>query len=590
MPETQTIPAQDVSPQPIFLEASAADTIIQESLAFPTLDATDLASIAPLAETVTFEDGQVIFKAGQMDLDLFIVETGAIEILNPSDGNKHVAKHLPGGFAGDIDLLTHRPVIVTGIARGKTKLLKVCNSRLREVLNKVPRISEKILVAIQERRRLLSKTAAIGHRVVGPGKCRDTMLVREFLSKNFVPYIWRDSASEDGKRLLIEWGSPKKSPVIECVGGKLLINPDLQELARCAGVWPHIPEELADLAVIGAGPAGMAAAVYAASEGLSTVVIDRLGPGGQAASSSKIENFIGFPSGLSGSELATRSVLQMLKFGARMLAPVNVDRIEPAAKPGDLHGIVLDCGHVIRAKTILVAGGVRWRKLDAPGAERFEAAGIHYACTSVEAMLYDTLDVAVVGAGNSAGQAAMFLADCCRDRKVHLLIRRRLGPAMSEYLVNRIRNSANIVVHEGVEISSVQGDRRLESVTLRKFNADGNAADNVADRVETPTNGEPVETLQIGAAFVFIGAEPGCSWLPEKIARDKLGYILTGTAALQSGQWPLIDREPCPLETTLPGILAAGDIRAGSTKRVGFAVGDGSLAVTCVHRLTAIRN
>jgi thioredoxin reductase (NADPH) len=234
---------------------------------------------------------------------------------------------------------------------------------------------------------------------------------------------------------------------------------------------------------------------------------------------------------------------------------------------------------VLHARTVLVAAGMRWRKLDAPGAERFESAGIHYACTSVEAMLYDEQDVAVVGAGNSAGQAAMYLAECCPGRTVHLLVRRRLGPAMSNYLVGRIRARTNISVHEGVEISSVQGERRLESVTLRAFNPDG----------EGRTMDESSEPLSVSAVFVFIGADPGCSWLPESLARDRLGYILTGVDALRSGGWPLKERDPCPLETTIPGILAAGDIRAGSTKRVGFAVGDGSLAVTCVHKLTAIR-
>jgi thioredoxin reductase (NADPH) len=422
----------------------------------------------------------------------------------------------------------------------------------------------------------------LGLRVVGPGKCRDTMQVREFLYKNFVPFTWFDTASERGKHLMGEWGSPKRSPVIDCGNGRVLINPTLRELAQTAGVWRHLPGGTVDLAVIGAGPAGMTAAVYAASEGVSTVVIDRLGPGGQAAGSSKIENFIGFPSGLSGNELATRSVLQMLKFGAKMIAPVTVERIEPANGGDGLLGLHLDCGSILRARTVLLAAGVRWRKLDAADAERFESAGIHYACTSVEAILYDTQDVAVVGAGNSAGQAAMFLAECCSDRTVHLLVRRRLGPGMSEYLVGRIRATPNITVHEGVEISAVHGDRRLEAVTLRQFKPDGDAS----SAPETPET----QRLPIAAAFVFIGAEPGCSWLPDAIARDKLGYILTGIDALRSGQWPLKDREPCPLETTVPGILAAGDIRAGSTKRVGFAVGDGSLAVTCVHRLTAIRN
>ena len=363
-------------------------------------------------------------------------------------------------------------------------------------------------------------------------------------------------------------------------GGRLLINPALRELAEGAGVWRYCPTDMVDLAIVGAGPAGMTAAVYAASEGVSTIVLDRLGPGGQAGGSSKIENFIGFPNGLSGTELATRSVLQMLKFGARMVAPVTVERIEPGSSPEELHTLHLDCGATLRARTVLLAAGVHWRKLEAQGADRFESAGIHYAWTSVEAMLYDKQDVAVVGAGNSAGQAAMYLADCCRDRTVHLLVRRRMGPGMSDYLIGRIRAAPNIVLHEGVEVATVDGERRLERVTLRAFNPDGPAQEDQGSS----------ETLPVSAVFVFIGAEPGCSWLPDTLARDKLGYILTGVDALRSGHWPLHDREPCPLETTIPGILAAGDIRAGSTKRVGFAVGDGSLAVTCVHRLTAIRN
>jgi thioredoxin reductase (NADPH) len=358
-----------------------------------------------------------------------------------------------------------------------------------------------------------------------------------------------------------------------------LINPILRDLARATGVLRHPPTDSVDFVIVGAGPAGMAAAVYAASEGVSTIVLDSLGPGGQAAGSSKIENFIGFPSGLSGAELATRSVLQMMKFGAKMVAPVRVERIDPAETAEGRHALHLDCGTVLKTRSVLIAAGVCWRRLEVPGAERFASAGIHYACTSVEAVLYDTCDVAVVGAGNSAGQAAMFLAECCRGRTVHLLVRKRLGPGMSDYLVGRIRATRNIAVHEGVEIASVQGERRLEGVTLQAFNPDG----------DSTKREKPSDVLPVSAVFVFIGAEPGCSWLPKTIARDQLGYILTGIDALRSGHWPLKDREPCPLETTVPGILAAGDIRAGSTKRVGFAVGDGSLAVTCVHKLTAIR-
>src|SRR5207247_3706431 len=275
----------------------------------------------------------------------------------------------------------------------------------------------------------------------------------------------------------------------------------------------------------GAGPAGMTAAVYAASEGVSTIVLDRLGPGGQAGGSSKIENFIGFPNGLSGAELATRSVLQMLKFGATMVAPVTVERIEPAANAGEFHALHLDCGTTLRARAVLIAAGVRWRKLEADGADRFESAGIHYACTSVEALLYDNQDVAVVGAGNSAGQAAMFLADCCHSRTVHLLVRRRLGPGMSDYLVGRIRSAPNIELHEGVEVTAVQGERRLESIALRPFKSDG-PVHSGGSRDDGDGNGDVSKVLPVSAAFVFIGADPGCSWLPEGLARDQLGYVL----------------------------------------------------------------
>lgn len=554
------------------------DTLISNPIAFPRLEAYDLTILKSLSEIVSFSDGEIIFRAGDVDLDLFVVETGGIKILNPSDENRHLVTHGPGQFAGDIDLLTHRPIIVTAVASGQTQLLRIQANRLHEVLSKVPHLAEILLKAIQERRRLLLAAGVVGIMVVGPGKCRDTMLVREFLFKNFVPFTWYDSTSDQGQKLLNDWGLPKKMPIIKCSSGQLLMNPELRELAKSIGVWRHCPTKETDLVIVGAGPAGMAAAVYAASEGLSTVVFDRLGPGGQAAGSSKIENFIGFPSGLTGTELATRSVLQMLKFGAKMVAPVSVERIEPAATPDDFHALHLDCGNILLARTVLIAAGVHWRKLEAANAERFESAGIYYACTTVEAVLYDKQDVAVVGAGNSAGQAAMFLAECCHDRTVHLIVRKHLGQRMSDYLVGRIREAHNIVLHEGVEIAAAHGERRLESITLRKFNPNN-----------TESQGELGETLPISAAFVFIGADPGCSWLPETLARDSLGYIMTGIDALKSGQWPLKDREPYPLETTIPRILAAGDIRSGATKRVGFAVGDGSMAVTSVNKLVVIR-
>ena len=433
-----------------------------EEVAFPQLTAAELEVVKVIAARCEYEEGEVVFRAGQPKIDLFVVESGGLEIQNPTAGGAVIVTHGPGEFSGDIDLLTGRPVIVTGVARGPTRLLRVSNDQVRVLLSRIPSLSEKMIAAFTRRRELLSSIGSLGLRVVGPGRCRATSTVREFLYKNFVPFTWFDSASEDGRQALAEMGSPAKAPVVECGSGRVLINPPLQELAREAGVWEHCPSQEVDFAIVGAGPAGIAAAVYAASEGLSTVILDQLGPGGQAGSSSRIENFIGFPAGLSGTDLATRGVLQMLKFGARMIAPVRVENLLPGSETDAWHTLDLDCGAQIRCRVLLLALGVRWRQLDAPGAERFLGAGIHYSCTMVEADLYDQADVAVVGGGNSAGQAVMFLAECCPTRTVHLLIRRTLETGMSSYLAQRIRAAGNVVIHEHTEIEALRGDSRLQ--------------------------------------------------------------------------------------------------------------------------------
>ncbi len=550
-------------------ELKKAMVQIQE-VAFPELTSAELALVRPLAVARDYADGEAIFRAGQADIDLVIVETGQIEIRNPTDGQRIIAVHKPGGFAGDIDLLTGRPVIVTAVARGPTRVLCVPGSQLRTLLNRVPSFGEKLIAAFTRRREMLAQLGVVGLRVVGPARCRSTNTVREFLYKNFVPFTWFDPESEEGRTLLAALGSGRTMPVIECSDGRVLVNPTLRVLADAAGIWKHCPSQEVDFAIVGAGPAGIAAGVYAASEGLSTLMLDRLGPGGQAGGSSRIENFIGFPAGLSGAELATRGVLQMLKFGARMVAPVEVERLIPAQSAEDLHALRLNCGAEIRCRVILLALGVHWRRLEAAGADRFMGAGIYYACTTVEADIYDGADVAVVGAGNSAGQAAMFLAECCPTRKVHLLVRRTLGPGMSEYLASRVRATANVVIHEQTEIDAVCGNHGIDEIVLRE-NATAQQS-----------------RLPCSAVFVFIGADPLADWLPAELARDANGYLLTGSDAVRSGFWPAASRDPCPLETSLPGVLAAGDIRSGSTKRVGFAVGDGSLAVTCAHRLLSI--
>jgi thioredoxin reductase (NADPH) len=541
-----------------------------EKDAFPHLNPAELAHVKPLAIPCNYADGETIFRAGQAELDMYIVESGGIAIRNPSDGNSLIVTHGPGEFSGDIDLLTGRPGIMNGIAWGATRAWRVPNRHVRPLLNRVPSLGEKLITAITRRRELLSEMKKVGLNVVGPGSCRDTSTVREFLYKNFVPFHWSDTESPEGKQELARLGSPRKTPVIEFSNGRVLVNPGLQELASEAGIWRHCPSQDVDFVIVGAGPAGITAAVYASSEGVSTLVLDQLGPGGQAGGSSYIENFIGFPAGLRGADLTTRGVLQLLKFGARMVAPVTVEKVTPARSGGDVHTLHLDCGAEIRCRVLLLALGVRWRRLECAGADRFVGAGIFHACTTVEAELYDRADVAVVGGGNSAGQAAMFLAECCPTRKVRLLVRRTLGPSMSEYLVERIRAADNIEVHEQTEIEAIHGNRRMEAITLKN-----NAT-------------QEQRQLPCAAVFVFIGAEPCGEWLPAEVARDDKGYLLTGTAVIRSGSWPRSDRDPCSLETTVPGILAAGDIRAGSVKRVGFAVGDGSLAVACAHRLLSI--
>ena len=558
----------------------AAEYAAKDDSRFPTLDAHDLAQIEPLAVCQTVPDGEHVLRFGDADVDLIVIESGSVDILNPVAGNARIVTHGPGGFIGDIDLLTRRPIVFDAVARGETRVLRVPNAKLRYLLNAVPRLSEKLIVAIQARREALAASGFAGVRVIGPSGCGQTNAIREFLHKNFVPFTWIDYECDEGEKAFIDLGvgsavAHKTLPAVDCGNGHVLGNPSLAELAAQAGVWHGCLDQTVDLAIIGAGPAGIAAAVYAASEGLSTVVLDKLGPGGQAGGSSKIENFIGFPAGLSGTDLATRGVLQMLKFGAMMVAPVDVGLLRPGdpADEGAPHVLPLDCGATIQAHAVFAATGVSWRRLTAKGAARFERAGVYYACTAVEALLYDQDDVAVIGGGNSAGQAVMFLAEQCRDRTVHLLVRRALGQGMSDYLVSRIRGTPNVKVHEGVEVGEVHGTRTPERVDL----------------VASTDNTQPRGSLDVAAIFVFIGAEPRSSWLPADVARDERGYVLTGADVVRAGKWPLKHRDPCPLETSVPRLLAGGDLRSGSTKRVGFAVGDGSLAVTCVHSLRTRR-
>lgn len=529
--------------------------------AFPVLDESELKLVRRVGELATLAPGDVLFESGEADVDFFVVLTGKVEVVNPTDDDRHVAEHGPGQFVGDIDLLTRRAVIVTAVAREETQVVRVKGKELRKLLGTVPKLGEKLLAAFTARRELLEKAGIKGLRVVGDANCAETNLVREFLFKNFVPYTWYDSEEATGRQVAAELKTDC-FPAVECGKGKVLERPSLHELASCAGVVRPCPDRVYDVAIVGAGPAGLAAAVYAASEGLSTVVLDRLGPGGQAGGSSRIENFIGFPSGLSGNELALRGMLQMLKFGALLLSPVSARTVEI----GDHEHVIRTSDEDVRAKVVLAATGARWRRLEAKGAAQFERNGIFYSATSVEQRVCSGKPIAIVGAGNSGAQAAMFLSEC--SPKVYLLVHgQSLASGMSAYLHQRIRAVKNIEVIFNCEVTEVFGES-TEGVSA----------------IRVTINGTESRDLEVGSVFVFIGAEPMTNWLPPEVARDDKGYVITGEKAREGSKWTL-NRDPCPLETSIPRILAAGDIRSGSTKRVGFAVGDGSLAVTCIHRV-----
>jgi thioredoxin reductase (NADPH) len=435
-------------------------------------------------------------------------------------------------------------------------------------LNSSPNVSEMLVEAFQMRRSLLASRSVVGVRVVGTTNTPKTSRLREFFYKNHVPHTFFEALQSDGQEQLQKLGSLDLAlPVVRC-NGVTFRDPSLFELAECIGISHNVDQQLFDLVIVGSGPAGLAAAVYASSEGIKTLVIDSVGPGGQAASSSKIENFIGFPTGLSGSDLANRGYLQALKFGTQFIAPIIVDSIETVS--GE-HHLKLSSGQTARARCVLVASGVSYRQLDLPGCQRLEGAGVYYAATSVEARVCDDSIAVVVGGGNSAGQAAMFLAT--KAREVKMVIRGPdLSKGMSSYLSDRVMKHPKITVVPHSEVTCIRGESRVESIETR------NAITSVIDTIHCP------------ALFIFIGAQPHTAWLPESVLLDDKGFVLTGSAfytdpSLRS-LWRL-DRTPCDLETTIPGILAAGDVRSGTTKRCGFAVGDGSLAVSCVHRILA---
>lgn len=467
-----------------------------------------------------------------------------------------------GEFTGDIDVLTGRPSIVEARAVGDCETLEIAAADVRRLLNEVPELSDMLLHAFQARREALEASGFLGLRVIGRSNCAHTLQIREFFYKSKVPHTFRDVADEDGKAAMARLKSTiAETPIVE-TSIRVLNKPPLSEVAEFVGIQREIPDRVFDAVIVGAGPAGLAAAVYAGSEGLATLVIDRMGPGGQAGTSSKIENYMGFPSGLSGTDLANRGYLQALKFGVQFTAPVAVEGMTCDSQ--QLHTLDLSTGQKVRTRAVVIATGASYRKLPVEECDRFVGAGVFYSTTSVEARLCRNSQVIVVGGGNSAGQAAMFLAT--QSDRVKLLLRSNdLRKGMSEYLAHRIDQSDKIEVLMNTEVTELHGDERVESATIRN-SEDGST-----------------EQLDCSGIFVFIGAKPYTDWLPPTVVLDPKGFVLTGPSLRDHKAWTL-DAEPSALETSCPGVFAAGDVRADSTKRVAFAVGDGAMAVTCLHQ------
>lgn len=541
--------------------------------AFPVLDRKRIKAISEFAECKTYCDGDVLFKAGETGFKFHVIKKGLIDIVDRSSGEpKVLLTHEAGEFTGDLANLTGRTSHVDAIARGETEVYEVCEEELHRIIAERPGLSDLILQTFITRANTLRRSEEFtGLRVVGRRQSADTHRVREFLTKNHALYSFFDYET-DGEAvdvLKIFRIGEQDLPVVGYGADWLLKNPSNQELAEKIGIKREIDKnKVFDLAIVGAGPAGLAAAVYAASEGLKTIVLEQIAAGGQAGTSSKIENYLGFPTGLSGAELAGRAQLQAVKFGADLSIPSAVEKLEFADGHAILHlgGEERDeaGGERIKARAVVIASGAEYKKLNVPDRERFDGAGVYYAATPMESQICGGDAVAVVGGGNSAGQACVFLAETAR--KVFLLIRGNdLGKSMSDYLVQRITQTENIELLTETEITKLIGGEHLEQIEMT----------NIA------TGDRRVE--KVAGVFSFIGARPRTEWLPVEIETDVKGFVKTGVQVARSEKWQY-SRAPFYLETSRAGVFAAGDVRSDSVKRVASGVGEGSMSIAFVHQ------
>jgi thioredoxin reductase (NADPH) len=536
---------------------------------FPKLLPAQIARVATDGRLRPVHDGELLFEVGDHPVPFFVVTAGEVEIVRPSGSTEALITVLgPGDFTGETNMLSGRPAIVRARAKGPGEVTELDRAQLLARVQTDSEIGEILMRAFILRRVELIEQGLGDVVLVGSNHCAVTLRVKEFLTRNGHPYSYIDLERDSDVQQMLDHFHVALAdlPVLIFRGEVVLRNPSNQEIAERLGFNDAIdPTQLRDLIIVGAGPSGLAAAVYGASEGLDVLVLESMAPGGQAGSSSKIENYLGFPTGISGQELTGRAYTQAQKFGAQVAIATGATRLARDRKP---YVIETENGQSVMARTVIIATGAEYRKLAIENLSNFEHAGVYYGATFMEAQLCIGEEVIVVGGGNSAGQAAVFLAQT--SRHVHLLVRSSgLEKSMSRYLIRRIEGNPAITLRTHTEIVALDGGANLERVQWRD-NRTG-----------------AVETHDIGHVFVMTGASPSTRWLQGCVALDEKGFIKTGPDLtqddLQQARWPLA-RLPQLLETSLSGVFAAGDVRGGSVKRVASAVGEGSIAISFVHQ------
>ena len=553
------------------LVPSALDARTQ---AFPVLTPEQIDRIRPCGRLRKVQEGETLFKPNDTGIPFFVLLSGTMEIVqpDPNGGERRVAKHDPGEFTGEMTMITGQKCLVLGRVTTAGEFLELTGDALRTLVARDAELSEVLLRAFILRRLALIQAGYGNIVLMGSQHSAHTLELREFLTRNGHPYHYVDLDTDRDSQELLDRFNVKLSevPVVICSSRNVLRSPSIQQLAECLGLNSTIePGRVRDVLIVGAGPAGLAAAVYAASEGLDVLMIETSAPGGQAGSSSKIENYLGFPTGVSGQELAARATTQAQKFGADMMIAHSVVRLNCGTRRYEL---VLDSGESIAGRAIVIATGAQYNKPRIANLEKFEGEGIYYGATHIESQLCGRDEVAVVGGANSAGQAAVFLSQSAS--KVHMMVRGpELSSTMSRYLIQRLTENPRIELHFNSEITALDGGTRLERITW-----------------QDKTTGQSF-TAGIPHVFIMTGASPRTGWLKGCVAMDEKGFILTGReldagAPDQCPPWPLA-RNPMMLETSLPGVFAVGDARAGNVKRVASAVGEGAISIHLVHRALA---